>query len=652
MQTLIAYLMLSCAAFAGAPPSEPYTREVKVPSAGWYRVPVDGHIWRYAQGRVLAFDAQGKPLPCGILPTEVTSPSSEEAQPRLVRVEEEGDKLVLYLEVEKLAGKHDRLILDFTGTDALAQAALSGSVDGKTWKEMASGTLFRLGSGDRMQGTALDYPASGFERLKLALPGGDAGLQKMAREFRVGNIRLHYAPSGAQVTWTEEPVALRPADPALSEALADPDETLYQLDLPERTYPARSLELSLSAPEGAIPASILSLGSGRVVGEYTCTLRAPIFGVPVSGGRLQAPAFIRIGRSQVIGSTVTVRRPLEDLYFNAERAGTVTLAYGGIEKRPDASGKVRLPAGYQDATLGVFHERPLELSEELTAVTRDPKFMDVQPAISWELIPPAGVAPGRWMQLRITEELPKESWKAGGEGYWAVMTDEAKAPTFRQVNPLPELVFSGTVPLTADNKDPRQVSAEITWPEERGCPIWMSASVQGAKEPLRLVVEASRPEAEKERSPGEGPVDPWTAVGQGTLECSPWRSEAKVIIKTGNVTAGRARLRLVAGELTPPADLRISMWRFTQRLVFPLPEGADARLVYGKFNENNVSFGRYLTPGRLPDDLPKGERGRLVQIGRSKGGWDRILFLAGLGLAVAVLLYLIVKLLPKREAQG
>jgi hypothetical protein len=60
----------------------------------------------------------------------------------------------------------------------------------------------------------------------------------------------------------------------------------------------------------------------------------------------------------------------------------------------------------------------------------------------------------------------------------------------------------------------------------------------------------------------------------------------------------------------------------------------------------------YVNVLRFTGDLPEARIVATITNPGSKPPWDRILFLVGLGLAVAVLLYLIVKLLPKREAQG
>ena len=58
---------------------------------------------------------------------------------------------------------------------------------------------------------------------------------------------------------------------------------------------------------------------------------------------------------------------------------------------------------------------------------------------------------------------------------------------------------------------------------------------------------------------------------------------------------------------------------------------------------------KYISEEDLPDELPTAAIGRMLEGQVSKHSWDRILFIAGLILAVAALLVLIVKLLPRRQ---
>lgn len=650
MKALIAFLLMTCGAFAGAPPSEPYTREVIVPEAGWYRIPVDGHIWRHACGRVLAFDKSGKILPCGILPVEVPSPAAEEAQPQLLRVEEEGDHLVLYLHVDRLAGRHDRLIVDFGGADILQSVTLWGSMDEKAWTPMTKGSLFRLGSVERMQGSALDYPHSGFDHLKLVLPRGDQAMKMNIREFRVGNIRLHYSPDDTISPWMDETVGVRPADPALVEALAGDEETLLQLDLPVGFFPAQRIDLTLDRPHAPLPISILKMDRGIPYWEYSCTLDTDAQSIPVPGGRLETPAFIKLHRERDILNQVVVQRPREEIILFADKPGIVTLIYGGAEERPMAFPPVRRQKESREAALGPVVEHPiaLALSPELIKLASKAPERKFKPLLQWSLALPYEAVPGQWMAVELIPELLSAGLNAG-TGRWGIACGGQVVASFQRVDPMPVPVRKGSVKLEPDRAFPMQASTETIWSNLQ-LPVWLAVKVHAHGEPVKVMVEMPLSSSALKRVPPGSSTRPWRIAGVAMIECGPWTNDCLAVVNCTSLPAGKALITLEGKNLPPPEYMQTSVWRVRQFLVFPVAAAGDLRLFYGTPEQEAwEALGRYIAMDLLPGYLPKAKVGALVGRNANKPSWEQPLFYGALVLAAGVLLLLIVRLLPKKE---
>lgn len=550
-------LLLSLAALADAPTSEPFAREVSVSQAGWHRAPVDGHIWRHAHGRILAFDASGKPLPCGILPVEVLSPASEEAQPRLVKFEEEDEGLTLYLQVDRLAGRHDRLTMDFGDTDLLSRVMLWGSMDGKTWSPMAQGALFRLGLGERMQGTALKYPTSGFDHLKLILPKGNQDLQKYFREFRVGNIRLNYSPENISSPWMDETVDVHPSDPALAKALSGEDEILLRLDLPSGHFPAQSLNFVLARPHTPFPVSFLRMKRGMPCWEYSCTLDTDVQSMPVPGGRLETPGFIKIPKQYGTFDHVVLQRPREEIVFFTDKPGIVTLTYGGVEERPLSFPPVHRQTESREATLGPVVEHPmaLALSPELIQLASEPTEPQFKPLIQWRLDLPYEPVPGQWFVVELNPELLSAGLDAG-KGGWGIVGEGKLVASFSKVDPVPVPVSYGSVELLPDRAFPMQSSSETIW-STFPLPVWLMVKVHAHGEPVKVTVEMPLPSDMLARVPPGRSTRPWRTAGEAMIECDPWTTDGRAILNCTSFPAGKALITLEGKNLPPPKYIDI-----------------------------------------------------------------------------------------------
>jgi hypothetical protein len=649
MRISAVFLLASCAAFAGAPPSEPYTREVVVPEAGWYRVPVDGHIWRYARGRVLAFDESGKQLPCGILPVEMPSPASEEAQPRLAKVEEESNHLILYLQVDRRAGKHNRLILDFGGADLLEQVALWGSLDGQEWEAMAQGTLFRLGSGERMQGTALDYPASSFDQLKLVLPKGSGELKQAIRDFRVGNIRLHYAPDDVDPAWVDEQIAIQPADPDLAAALTGSDEQLFRLDLPTGLMSAHRIALELELPHVPLPISLMQMEKGNPEWVYSCTLDTKAESLPIPSGQLRTPAFLKIDRQLSLSGGIIVKRPIEEIIFFAERPGALILAYGGVEERPTGFPPVHKHAETREAALGPVAEHPMALSRELRNIAANSPTWKFDPFFQWELNLPAGAVPGQWVTVEVTPDM-MAIINETREGGWGIVAGDRVIDHIWKVDSMPVLVMAAKVRLAPEKGLSMRSSGEVIYHKPSGIATWLTLKARLHGEPIRVTVEVSPPIDTHVVVQGERPARPWLVVGRETIECGPWATDCMTTMECVSFSFEKILITAEGMNLLPPDSLNLSLWRYRDRLVFPVPFNSNPKLFFGNYDHGiAAAFESHIDRERFSEDLPAALIGALTDQAEKKRPWDRILFIAGLVLAAAALLYLIVKLLPRRE---
>ena len=135
------------------------------------------------------------------------------------------------------------------------------------------------------------------------------------------------------------------------------------------------------------------------------------------------------------------------------------------------------------------------------------------------------------------------------------------------------------------------------------------------------------------------------------LECGPWTTDCMSTMRCLGLSFENILISAEGANLLPPERLNVSLWRYRNWLIFPAPASPNPKLFFGNSDHGiTAAFESHIDRERFPDDLSIARIGKLTDQAAQKRPWDRILFIAGLVLAVAVLLYLIVKLLPKKEA--
>jgi len=421
------------------------------------------------------------------------------------------------------------------------------------------------------------------------------------------------------------------------------------MDLPEGSVSARQANFSLKQPHLPISVSLLSMSRGQIVREYSCVLNPEARSLPFPSGRLQSPALLKITAGPDAVLPVSIRRPREEVLFFIDRPGRLILAYGGFEQRPTPFPSVQRQPGIREIEIGPVVTHSISLSPELARLAGGfSQAKEVQ--LRWNLNLPKNATPGQWVAVELTPEM-KSSTMGAEYGDWGIVSGGRMMPSFGKADPVPLLGKNQRVALATDPSSPGRSLGEMLWGKEVFPVIWLSFKAHNLSEPVLVRVEAYRDPKEPWRTPGEPPSSSWTPVGQTTIECGPWTSDCMAMMGYVGPTPEKVMITVEGRTLPPPRSIEVSVWRLRHRLVFPVPEGLNVQLISGTATrEAGETLRPYISIDRIPDNLPAAIVGALVDQGVKKHPWDRILFIAGLILAVAVLLYLIVKLLPKKEA--
>jgi hypothetical protein len=344
MRTLLACLLLSCAAFAGAPDGHRFYRTIQVPGPGWYIAPVDAHLWANSWGEAWAYDAHGKPLPCEIWEDPPLSASDVATQPEVVDFKQTDAKAVLTLHIPNMIGFHQQLEARISQR-YYPSVKLEGSPDGREWKLLVEGDLFMLVRPDpvafvdgppatkyenrvhRLSKMNLIYPPTDFPWLRLMIP-----LSSGQNLPELEDLRIQYLEIEESSPWTRDVLPIRSLDRPLADLVAGPSEKAYWVEIPTGKRFAHSIEVETVQTQAAFRFSLWFLDSGRPILLGTGHLWPPSKRIPLPERTLKTPLILTTKGASL--KAATLLRPKSKILFWSNQADAITIGYGGAEKRP------------------------------------------------------------------------------------------------------------------------------------------------------------------------------------------------------------------------------------------------------------------------------------------------------------------------------
>ncbi len=642
------------ALLAAAPAASPTTtsggflteRDVDVPAAGWVRVPLDlAAVRRLAPGAVdlHVFAPGGGEVPARVEPR---APRSERRPVQVVAVERGEEGWTVLLDVGAAPVSHERLFFEITRATAAPSVHLEGSRDRSSWRELAVGDLFRIGTEGPEKGlqrTALSYPVTDDRWLRLAWPR-EAGFP------RVSAVEVETV-SGPTLTYTARGAPCRTAGPQEAPA------TVCELSLPGMGQVLRRLTLDLEGG-GAVgyrldaPAAgawhPLAAGVWRRTEEQTRHLlpgdEAPIEGavlrLELYGEGGEAPRLARYGADLAVTTVL----------FRAPEAGRYTLAYGGAVRGYRFGGGPHGGSdrgfeppgtGEEEAWLeaGPERERP---ASPLPAGSPGAPLGAGRFRGSWRILAPSA-KPGDLIRL----DLPAVVYGVARPDLRDVRLafGDLQIPFFLWSPPAPVLAGEARDLRPRPLRREQESEAEIDLPVS-GLPLTQLFLVAPGAGPLRRAVGVRyRPRRPMTRQRELRPVV------RETWDCDP---EPPLPCRAGLALRGAApdilAVRIHDGDDPPLAHLGAEVWRRSDVLLFawpPVPEGGEGevRLLAGAraLEAPDYDFAA-LGPVLLARPWQPAELD-LQEPGTGGAAWGRWVLPAALGVAAVFLLLLLRRIL-------
>jgi hypothetical protein len=381
----------------GAAPTEGFRfeRKLDVPVEAWVRVPLDAralaralpaHDWRIVgpEGESVAFRVLAMPR--------------ELVHARTLSLEEQSSGWSIVFDLGPTPLLHRRLEVNLLRRTSAPDCTLEGSEDLESWTLLGEGTLFRLGAGETLHRSGLEYPESDARYLRLQWPRA-AGFP----EFSDVGVQPLEQPAGGPVA---APIEIRPR--STSAAGAE-----YRLELPGPGLSIRQLVLHWRrVPRAAVGYRLLRGVSQRweVVASGTFRPDQPAT-IELQEQRLDRSS-LRLDLGSLEGEPLKLDRARVEvnpvwILFRAERAGRYSLLYGGTgAQRPPAEADASVgpvldvrPGGEEsELPLPPIPSRvtqPVEASESTVNEARWPVIVD-------------GIGPGEVVKLELPDVVREE----------------------------------------------------------------------------------------------------------------------------------------------------------------------------------------------------------------------------------------------------
>lgn len=633
---------LSLVALLAAAPAEPaatafggflFERDVDVPAPGWVRVPLDLAAVRHLapEGADLHVLAPGG----GAVPARVEprTPRSERRPVQVVGVERADEGWTVLFDVGAAPVTHERLFFEITRATAAPSVHLEGSRDRSAWQTLTVGDLFRIGTEDGLQRTALSYPATGHRWLRLTWPQ-NAGFP------RVSSVEVETV-SGPTLTFAARGVPCREAGPQVAPA------TVCELALPGMGQVLRRLTLDLEgggavgyrldAPAGGAWRPLAS-GVWRRAQETTRHL-LPGDVEPIEGAVLRLEMYGENGEApRLVGYGVDLAVPT--VLFQAPEAGTYTLAYGGTVRR---NGRFEPPAfGEEEAWLeaGPERERP---PAPLPAGAPGAPLGAGRFRGAWRVLAPSA-QPGDLVRL----ELPDVVYGVARPDLRDVRLafGDFQVPFFRWEPPAPVLAVEARDLRPRRLRRNQESEAEVDLPVA-GLPLTQLFVTAPGAGPLRRTVGVRyRPRRPVARQRERGPIV------RATWDCDP---EPPLPCRADLALGGQApeivAVRIHDGDDPPLAPLAVEVWRRRDVLFFVWPaasEESEVRLLAGARDLGTPDYDfAALGPVLLARSWHPAEIDLEGEAAESGAWWGRWVLPAALGIAAVFLLLLLRRILSE-----
>lgn len=641
--SLVSWPLVALLAAAPAAPAVPvekmpggflYERDVDVPAPGWVRVPLDLAAVRHLAPEAVDLHVVapgGGELPVRVEPR---APRSERRPVRVAGVDRGEDGWTVLLDVGAAPVSHERLFFEITRATVAPSVLLEGSRDRSAWQTLAAGDLFRVGTKNGLQRTALSYPATEHRWLRLAWPEA-AGFP------RVSAVEVETV-SGPTLTFAARGTPCR-----LTGSKAAPS-AVCELALPGMGQVLRRLTVDLEG-SGAVgyrldaPAdgrwSELAAGVWRRTEEQTRHL-LPGSAEPIAGTILRLELHGTGGAvPRLAGYGVDLAVPT--VLFRAPEAGRYTLVYGGALRRK--GGFEPPPAGAEEAWLEVGPERELPAAP-LPAGSPGAPLGAGRFRRAWRILAPSA-RPGDLVRL----ELPDAVYGATRSDLRDVRLafGDLQIPFFRWSSSDPALAAEAADLRPRPLRQNKESEAELDLPLA-GLPLTQLFLTTPGGGPLRRIVGVRyRPRRPVERQRERGPVvrATWSCDPEPPLPC---RAE----LALPGEAPGTLAVRIHDGDDPPLAHLGVEVWRRRDVLLFVWPSVSEENEVRLLAGSNDLEAPDYDFAALGPVLLARSWKPAELDLeGRAAGGegpwWGKWVLPAALGIAAVFLLFLLRRILSE-----
>ena len=558
-------LLLAAGPASGEVEGFQFTRDVEVAAPGWVRVPLDlAALQHLAPGAadLHVFAPGGGEVP---LRVATSIPRSESRPVRVEEVAEGAGGWAIVLDAGAGTAPHERLTFDFTRAAAVPAVRLESSPDGTTWRPLAAGDLFRLGSAGELERTSLSYPPTRDRFLRLHWPAA-AGFP------RVSAVEVEMV-TGPAVEVTTRDVECETEEPGpVVCAVALPAAGLVLRRLTLEIEGNGRVGYRLDEPRNA-RWQRLAEGVWQRGGERTSHLLTgppePIAGtelrVELAGGSGSLPRLV----------SYSVDLAVRTVLFQASEAGRYTLAYGGAARAGDR--RAEPPAGAEAAWVEAGPEQvhaPPPLPPSVTApgaVLANRSFTS-----RWRVLAPAA-QPGDLVRLELPDAV--YSIARSDLGDLRLVVGERQIPFFRWSPPAPVLAAGERDLRPAErSKGSRESEMEIHLPEP-GFPL-TGLHLTAPPAPFRRAVGVRYLEPARTLRERAETVDP-EPVARETWECTPAPPlPCRQEIPLPGPAPVLLSVRFYDGDNPPLAGLAATVWRRSDVLLFVWPETDDASPVH------------------------------------------------------------------------
>jgi hypothetical protein len=557
--------------------------------------------------------------------------ASEEAACRAVAVGEVGrevDSWTVGLDLGDDPAPHAALVFELEEAVLASGCELESSADGRSWRPLARGDLFRLGEGRGLARTRLVYPPSRVPRLRLRWPAA-AGYPRVR---------------SVEVCAPEEASPAPTVGFAAEERAADGTRARWRLPLPPRAARVRALRMARAADANG--------GLGRLAWRLELAqdgawhelaggswpagderLRVALGDVAFLGAALRVEVWGGTGPGPRFEWELAPQR----VRFVAARAGRFALVLPAAP-RP---GSLSVPpgAGPVRAALGPAAVARADPARDGALGAAAPKRRF---AARWRVEAPAGVAPGTPVVLEVP---PLDGVAAAGRAdarlvaagrlvpaRWATAAEPEEAVLASAAAPVPRAAGRSRLELDLAGRIGRPTALRLRAPLEAGA----------FRRGVALVGRV-----------GPAPGAPEATMSRALWECAPDPPRpCETSFRLAGAAPGGIALEIEDGDAAPLRSLDAEVELAREEAVFLWP-GTEVELLAGArdLEAPRFDFARLDEALALSPPVAVHAR-RALAAGGGLERWSRPLLVLAVAAVAIALLALLRRLLPGPGAPG